>query len=208
MSRILPLVSSRARSSGRTQGPAPLFAALAVFLFAAAMPASASSPRDPDEYFFTQTFGDLREEIAVARDDGKMGMLLFFMADACSYCRHMLEKVFTSPKVQDWYRERFVSIAVDIHGDVELTDFDGISLPSKVFSDHRKVFLTPVVMFVDLDGNEIYRHLGMVRTPEEMLLLGEYIEGRHYYDTEYRKFARQKGMQEKDVLVTPGEESE
>jgi thioredoxin-related protein len=202
------MVSSRVRSSGRKQGPAPLLAALAVFLLAAAVPAAASSPRDPDEYFFTQTFGDLREEMAVAREEGKMGMLLFFMADACSYCRHMLERVFTNPDVQDWYRERFVIIAVDIHGDVELTDFDGITLPSKVFSDHRKVFLTPVVSFVDLDGSEMYRHLGMVRSPEEMLLLGEYIEGRHYFDTEYRKYARQKGMQEKDVLVTPGEESE
>ena len=187
---------------------APLFAALAIFLLAGALPAVATELRDPDEYFFTQTFGDLREEIAVAREEGKMGMLLFFKADACSYCQHMLEKVFTSPDVQDWYRERFISIAVDIHGDVELTDFDGITLPSKVFSDHRKVFLTPVVAFIDLDGNEIYRHLGMVRTPEEMLLLGEYIEGRHYFDTEYRTYARQKGMQEKGVLVTPGEESE
>jgi thioredoxin-related protein len=200
-------LSANANSNSRT-GPAPLLAALAVFLLTAALPVTATSPRDPDEYFFTQTFGDLREEMAVAREEGKMGMLLFFMADACSYCRHMLERVFTNPDVQDWYRERFVIIAVDIHGDVELTDFDGITLPSKVFSDHRKVFLTPVVSFVDLDGSEMYRHLGMVRSPEEMLLLGEYIEGRHYFDTEYRKYARQKGMQEKDVLVTPGEESE
>jgi thioredoxin-related protein len=208
MTRIFLMVSPKARSSGRIQGPAPLLAALAIFLLAGALPALATELRDPDEYFFTQTFGDLREEIAVAREEGKMGMLLFFKADACPYCQHMLEKVLTSPDVQDWYRERFVSIAVDIHGDVELTDFDGITLPSKVFSDHRKVFLTPVVSFVDLDGNEIYRHLGMVRTPEEMLLLGEYIEGRHYFDTEYRTYARQKGMQEKGVLVTPGEESE
>ena len=36
--------------------------------------------------------------------------------------------------------------------------------------------------------NEIYRHFGMIKTPEEFLLLGEYIEGKHYYDTEYRVF--------------------
>jgi thioredoxin-related protein len=208
MIRAFLMVSPAARTSGRTNRPAPLFAALAIFLLVLAAPVPASESRDPDEYFFTQTFGDLPEEMAVAREEGKSGMLLFFMADACPYCRHMLEKVFTDPAVQDWYRERFVNIAVDIHGDVELTDFDGITLPSKVFSDHRKVFLTPVVSFIDLDGNEIYRHLGMIRTPEEMLLLGEYIEGRHYFDTEYRTFAQQQGMQGKDVLATPGEETE
>ncbi len=202
------MASPAARPSGRINRPAPLLAALAIFLLVHAAPAPASESRDPDEYFFTQTFGDLPEEMAVAREEGKIGMLLFFMSDACSYCRHMLEKVFTDPAVQDWYRERFVSIAVDIHGDVELTDFDRITLPSKVFSDHRKVFLTPVVAFIDLDGNEIYRHLGMIRTPEEMLLLGEYIEDQHYFDTEFRAYARQQGLQQKGVLVTPGEETE
>ncbi len=187
--------------------PAPLVAALAIFLLLSSAHAAASETRDADEFFFTQTFGDLPEEAASARAQGKQGMLLFFKADACPYCQHMVYKVFSEPAVQDWYRERFVSIAVDIHGDVEFTDFDGISLPSKVFSDHRQIFATPVISFLDLDGNEIYRHLGMIRTPEEMLLLGKYIEGRHYYDREFRTYAQQEGMREQRILATPGGES-
>ena len=121
----------------------------------------------------------------------------------------MIRKVFSRKKVQEWYTERFVNIAVDIHGDVDLTDFDGITLPSKVFSDHRQVFLTPVVAFVDLDGNEIYRHLGMIKTPEEFLLLGEYIEGKHHYLMEFKTFAERHGMRDEDgVWVTPVGESE
>ena len=120
----------------------------------------------------------------------------------------LLHKVFSQRNVQDWFNDRFVSIAIDIHGDVEVTDLDGITLPSKVFSDHRKVFLTPVVSFIDLDGNEIYRRVGMIKTPQEMLLLGKYIEGKHYYDTEYRVFAQQQGWQDEGVLATPGEETE
>lgn len=196
------------RLPGCMRRPASLHAALAIFLSLFASLAAAGEARDPDEYFFTQTFGDLREEMETARAAGKQGMLLFFKADACPYCQHMLQQVFSSREVQEWFGERFVSIAVDIHGDVELTDFDGITLPSKVFSDHRKVFLTPVVSFIDLDGGEIYRHLGMIRTPQEMLMLGKYIEDKHYYDTEYRKFAKQQGMKNEGVLVTPGEETE
>ena len=48
----------------------------------------------------------------------------------------------------------------------------------------------------------------MVRTPEDMLLLGQYIEGGHYFDTEYRTFAKRQGVQEEGVLATPGEETE
>lgn len=165
--------------------------------------------RDARAYFFTPTFGDLREELQVARDEGKLGMLLFFEAESCPYCQHMIRRVFNQKKVQDWYGERFVSISVDIHGDIELTDFDGITLPSKVFSDHRKVFLTPLIAFIDLEGNEVYRHLGMIRTPEELLLLGEYIEGKHYYLMEYKTFAERRGMQDEEgALVTPAGESE
>jgi len=165
--------------------------------------------RDAREYFFTQTFGDLPEELQVARDSDKLGMLLFFEAESCPYCQHMVRKVFSDREVQDWYGERFVSIAIDIHGDVEMTDFDGVTLPSKIIADHRRVFLTPVMTFVDLEGNEVYRHLGMIRTPEEMLVLGEYIAGKHHYLMEYRTYAEERGMQdEAGALMTPVGESE
>jgi len=168
-----------------------------------------ASTRDAREYFFTQTFGELPEEMQVARDDGKLGMMLFFEAESCPYCQHMVHKVFNQIEVQDWFGERFVSIAIDIHGDVELTDFDGITLPSKIFSDHRRVFMTPVIAFIDLDGNEIYRHLGMIQTAEELLLLGEYIDGKHHYGMEFRTYSRQRGMQdEEDIFMTPAGESE
>ena len=165
--------------------------------------------RNPREYFFTQTFGDLPEEMELAREQGKTGMLLFFEADSCPYCQHMLKKVLNQKHVQDWYGERFVNIAVDIHGDVELKDFDGITLPSKIFSDHRRIFLTPVLSFLDLNGIEIYRHLGMVKTPEDFMMLGEYIEGHHYYDTEFKVYARERGVQDEDeILITPAADSE
>ena len=66
-----------------------------------------------------------------------------------------------------------------------------------------------VVAFIDLQGQEIYRHLGMIRTPEEFLLLGEYIEGEHYFDTEYRTFRQARGLGEDDgARVTRAEDTE
>jgi thioredoxin-related protein len=178
-------------------------------LFMGAAAGDEAEARDAREFFFTQTFGDLPEEMQIARDEGKLGMLLFFEAESCPYCQHMIHKVFSQRIVQEWYRERFVNIAVDIHGDVELTDFDGITLPSKVFSDHRQIFLTPIMAFIDLDGNEVYRHKGMIKTAEEFLLLGEYIEGNHHHRMEYRTFAKRRGMIEQEgALITPAGESE
>lgn len=178
---------------------------LALLLFTVSVVlASEPSERNPREFFFTLTFGNLPEELQEAREQGKLGMLLFFEAEECPYCQHMLKNVFNQKSVQDWYRDRFISIAIDIHGDVEVVDFDGTTLPSKEFSDLHDVFLTPVVSFIDLDGAEIHRHLGMVKTPQEFLLLGQYIEGGFYKEMAFKVFAEARGIQESDdVLATP-----
>ena len=186
----------------------PPLLSILLFLVTANVFAGEQDVRDPREFFFTQSFGDMPEELAAAKKQGKQGMLLFFEAEGCPYCLAMLKRVFNKKQVQDWYQEHFLSIAIDIHGDVEIKDFDGITLPSKVFSEHRKVFMTPLISFIDLDGIEIYRHLGMVKTPEEFLVMGEYIVGKHYFDTEFKVFAKKQGLlQEEDAQITPAEET-
>ncbi len=141
----------------------------------------------------------------LASDEGKLGMLLFFEADECPYCEHMVQHVFNQRSVQDWYRERFVSISIDLHGDVEIMDFDGISLSTKNFSKQRSVFVTPVVAFIDLNGEEIYRHVGMIKTAQEFLLLGKFVEGGHYVNTDYDRFLESQGHHNNDeALTTPG----
>jgi len=148
------------------------------------------------------------EELQTARTQGKKGILFFFEADGCQYCKAMRNGVLSQKEVQDWYRERFVSIAIDIHGDVELKDFDGITLPEKVFAGHRRVFLTPTLSFMDLDGAEVYRHAGMVKTVDEFLAIGEYIAGKYYLDTEFEVYARSRGGHNTaKALVTPAQES-
>ena len=161
-------------------------------------------PRDPREHFFIQSFGDLPEELAEAKKAGKIGLMLFFEQDGCAYCRAMMNKVLNQRPVQDWYRKRFVSIAVDIRGDVELMDFDGVTLPSKAFAIQRRAVMTPVITFIDLNGSEIFRKWGMISTPEEFLLMGAYIEEKRYLDISFDDYARQRGREPgPEVFLTP-----
>ena len=182
-----------------------LFAASVLSLLATLGATAAENDfRDPRQYFFQQSFGDWPEELKTARESRKQGILLFFEADGCRYCAAMMKQVLSHKNVQDWYGGRFTSIAVDIHGDVEITDLDGITLPEKVVAEHRRVFLTPTLSFIDLDGVEVYRHTGMVKTPEELLVMGEYIVGKHYFDTEYAVYAKMQGLElPGNELVTP-----
>jgi thioredoxin-related protein len=166
---------------------------LVLLMSVTAVVAGDEATLDPREFFFSQSFGDLPEELATARQQGKQGLLLFFEAEGCPYCLAMLKRVLNQKQVQDWYQQHFVSVAIDIHGDVEIKDFDGIALPSKMFSEHRKVFMTPVISFINLEGIEVYRHLGAVKSAEEFLMMGEYIVGEHYFDTEFKDFAKKQG---------------
>lgn len=145
--------------------------------------------RDPRQFFFIQSFGDLPEELQTVREQGKQGILLFFESEGCPYCAAMLKNVLSRKQVQEWYREHFASIAIDIHGDIEIKDFDGITLPAKVIAEHRRVVITPTLSFIDLEGGEIYRHVGMVKTPEEFIVLGEFIVGKHYYTMNFKEYA-------------------
>ena len=173
-------------------------------LFAEELPET----REPREFFFTQTFGDLPEELEEARQTGKLGIFLFFEQEGCDFCARMIQSVLNQRQVQEWYSEHFVNIAVDIRGDVELRDVDGITLPSKVFAEHRKVKFTPVMSFLDLNGVEVFRKSGMVADPEKFLLMGSYIAEQRYTDTPFRDYLAEKGLDSSgQALKTPAHDN-
>jgi thioredoxin-related protein len=79
------------------------WALLLMFLHASL--AGAVTLRDPDTAFFNQSLGDLSEELEIAREEGKQGVLLFFEQDECPFCARMKRDVLNRSEVQD-YRGR------------------------------------------------------------------------------------------------------
>jgi thioredoxin-related protein len=156
--------------------------------------AVAEEPRDPYEHFFDQTFGDFSEELARARDEGKQGVLLFFEMDECPFCHRMKQTVLNQPRVQGYYQEHFLSFAVDVGGDLEITDFNGESMSEKDFAfKQNRVRATPVFQFYDLEGEPVARFTGATSGVEEFLWLGEYVAGGHYREMPFTRYKRERG---------------
>jgi len=153
--------------------------------------ANASTPRDPYKYFFNETWGDLPEEIAKAKEEGKSGVLIFFEMDECPFCHYMKNNVINQSEIQDYYRKHFLNIVVDIEGDVEMTNFKGETVKQKdfAFKEHR-VRATPVIAFFDLNGKRIYRHIGKTNGVQEFLWMGEYIVSGAYKETPFIRYKR------------------
>jgi len=153
----------------------------------------ASSPRDPYKHFFNETWGNLPEEIEKARQEGKSGVLIFFEMDECPFCHYMKTNVINQSDVQDYFRKHFLSISVDIEGDIEMTNFAGKTVKQKDFAlkEHR-VRATPVIAFFDLDGKRIHRHIGKTNGVQEFLWIGEYIVSGAYKKMPFIRYKRKR----------------
>ncbi len=158
--------------------------------------ANAEGQRDPYTHFFNDTFGDFSEELESARESGKKGVFVFFEMDECPFCHFMKQNVLSRPEVQAYFRENFLNFHVDIEGDVEITTFDGQTMPQKDFAFKvNRVRATPVLAFYDLEGNQIHRYTGRTADAEEFMLMGEFIAEGIYKDMRFTKYKRDKKSQ-------------
>ncbi len=162
----------------------------------------AAEPRDPYQYFFEQSLGDMAEELEVAREEGKQGLFVFFELDECPFCHRMKRTVLNQPEVQEFFRKHFHSLAVDIEGDIEVTDFKGTETTLKGFASQYRVRATPVLAFFDLDGNLLVRYTGATSGVEEFMWLADYyLQGVYKLkDKNGRpiRFSRYKRMRKKE----------
>ncbi len=163
---------------------------------ALAATALAGGPRDPYEHFFDQTLGDFSEELEVAREEGKKGVVLFFEMDECPFCYRMRETVLNQPQVQDYYRANFLSFPVDVESDVEIVDFQGNATTAKDFAARKnRVRATPMFAFYDLDGQRVVRYTGATSGLDEFLWLGQYAAEGVYRDMKFTKYKRLRRAQ-------------
>lgn len=151
-----------------------------------------AAPRDPYKFFFNETWGDYKEELANAKEQGKKAILIFFEMDECPFCHYMKNNVLNQPEVQEYFRKHFLNFSVDIEGDVEMVNLKGKTTKQKDFAFKEfRVRATPVILIVGLDGKPIHRHTGKTAGVPEFLLMGEYIVNGHYKNTSFTRYKRQ-----------------
>jgi thioredoxin-related protein len=166
----------------------PLLIALFLLLSAPAW----AETRDPMTHFFQPKFGDLQADLQEAKKQGKKGIFLFFEMDECPWCERMKTTILNQSEVQDDFRAKFLLYPIDVNGDTELTDFQGKPTTEKAFALGHRVRATPVMMFFDLDGKLLARHIGPVKDKAEFLLLGRYVSEGAYASQPFIKYKQGK----------------
>jgi len=159
---------------------------LILTLVLAASPALSAGTRDPEDHFFNLNGGDFKTEAADAKSAGKKAILVMFEQDGCPGCLYMKQNVLNRVDVQDFYRQRFLNFSINTFGAVPIRDFSGRDFTEKSFAQSAGIKGTPTFLFYDLNGTEVVRIVGPVKSVEEFMLLGEFVASGAY---KTRKFA-------------------
>ena len=152
---------------------------------------SASVEIRGSQAFFDESFLDLQEELDLAIEEGKIGVLIMFEIDDCPFCYRMKHTVLNRSDVQDYFHTYFRILSINAEARLEMTDFSGDILTLKEFSLKRnRVRATPVFHFYDLQGKLFKngRFMGATTDAEEFLLLGKYFVEQHNKDISFFRY--------------------
>jgi len=151
--------------------------------------------------FFDEAFDDYQQELEIAKENGKQGVLIMYEMENCPFCARMKATVLNHSKVQDYFHKNFRIFTVDIDGDLEITDFAGKTTTQKDFSLKNRVRATPVFQFYNLDGKPIKngRLTGATKNTDEFLMLGEFIAEKHNEKLSFSRYKRSKKQEQKQA---------
>jgi len=99
------------------------------------------------------TFKDLREDLQEANAEGKR-LALIFEQRGCIYCTQMHEEVLSRPDISEYIAENFFVVQLNLHGDIEVTDFDGEVLAEKDMARKWGLLFTPTILFLPEEVEE------------------------------------------------------
>lgn len=93
------------------------------------------------------TFKDLREDLEEANAEDKRLMLMFEQR-GCIYCTKMHQEVYPATEITNYIEENYFVVQLNLHGDIEVTDFDGETLSEKQMARKWGILFTPTLMFL------------------------------------------------------------
>ena len=92
------------------------------------------------------SFLDLREDFAEAKTGAKRFAVIFEQR-GCIYCTRMHTEVLAQRYINDYVRDNFAIVQLDLFGAREVTDFDGRKMSEAKLAERWGVMFTPTIVF-------------------------------------------------------------
>jgi thioredoxin-related protein len=115
---------------------------------------------------------DLQADGRQARE-ARLPVLLTFSAIVCEYCRQLEDEFLRPMLISGEYTDRILIRRLLLDNGSRVIDFSGERIATTQLSDRYKVFVTPTILFLDGNGNELARRMVGINTPE---MYGGYLD--------------------------------
>ncbi len=131
------------------------------------------------EWFSESPFSDLEEEVLVARSSGKLGLMVLFTTEGCSYCYLFVRNSLGDPVLAAMVQAHFEAVGLEIFDDREMTGPRGAPMSIKQFADREGAAFAPTLLFYGPDGERLLKVVGY-QSPQRFRIILEYLIGGHF----------------------------
>lgn len=142
--------------------------------------------------FMKDSFLNLKEDLSEAKVNKKTLMVLYEQ-DGCPYCTEMHKTTFTDPEIVALLKNKFDLVQLDIWGGREITDLKGAAHTEKEWARKLGIQFSPMIMFFDASGNEVFRIPGYYKPALFKTALHYVAEGK-YKTVPFRDYANQHAL--------------
>lgn len=112
-----------------------------------------------------ETTRDLQADARLARDKG-VPLLVMFSAPYCEYCERMEEEFLRPMLISGDYAHRVLIRKLSLSPGARIEDFDGRRIYAEEIATRYRVWVTPTVLFLGADGDELTERLVGLSTPD------------------------------------------
>ena len=113
-------------------------------------------------WFKTLSFLDIADDVAEAKAEGKL-LVILFEQPGCDSCERLHEVNFADPDLVAYVNRHFEVIQINLYGEVAVTRRDGSETNEKGLAQDFRIHFTPTTVFLDEQGAEVFRVPGYFR---------------------------------------------
>ena len=144
------------------------------------------------EPWFAHTTLNLSQDLAAAKKADKY-LVLLWEQKGCHYCHELHTVNFQEPEIIALGKKHFHTMQMDLWGKREFIDFDGNTRAEAEIANARRVHATPVMLFFDGDGQEVFRMPGYA-PPSLFLAAYEYVVDKGYETSSLRAWMMARNL--------------
>lgn len=141
--------------------------------------------------WFNDGFLDLRSDLNAAMGEGKLGLMVMFTTEGCSYCDLFIRRSLGDPELAARVQANFAAVGLEIFDDAEMTSPRGMAMPVKQFALEEGAEFAPTLVFYGKDGERLLKVVGY-QAPERFVIILDYLVGGHFRSESLRDYVRRQ----------------